>query len=254
MPEVVIILNQPTIQKLKEMRLPVMAQMLAGPTETELDMSFEDRLALMVESEWLARRNNRIKRLLKKASFPMTASIENIDYEHQKGLDKKLIQKLAGCGYIEQHLNLIITGMTGSGKTYLASAFGNAACRKNYTVKYMRIPELLLELQTAKLENGFAKYIKQLKKLNLLILDDIGLKTYTLEESRDLLEVTEARYNSASLIMVGQIPHTKWYELFADPTIADAIMDRIIHNSYTFTIKTQLSMREVTAQKAMSDE
>lgn len=118
----------------------------------------------------------------------------------------------------------------------------------------MRIPELLLELQTAKIENQFAKYIKQLKKLNLLILDDIDLKTYTLEESRDFLEVMEAKYNNASLVMVGQILHPKWYELFADPTIADAIVKRVIHNPYIFTIKTQRSMREAMAQKTMSEE
>lgn len=247
-------LNQPTIQKLKEMRLPVMAKLLADSTDTERDMSFDDRLTLMVESEWLARRNNRINRLLKKASFPMDASIENIDYEHQKGLEKKLIQNLSGCGYIEQHLNLLITGMTGSGKTYVAAAFGNAACRKNYTVKYLRIPELLLELQAAKYENRFIKYIKQIQKVNLLILDDMGLKTYTLEESRDLLEIIEARYNKASLIMIGQVPHPKWYELFPDPTIADAIMDRIIHNSYVFTIEADHSMREVTAKKLIPAE
>ena len=230
------------------MRLPVMAKMLASPGEHEKEMSFEDRLGLMVESEWLARRNNRIKRLLKKADFPVDASIENIDYEHQKGIEKKTIQKLAGGSYIEQNLNLIITGMTGSGKTYLASAFGNAACRNNYTVKYLRITELLLEMQTAKFENQFAKYIKQIQKVNLLILDDIGLKTYDLEESRDLLEILETRYNRASHIIVGQIPHEKWYELFADPTIADAIMDRIIHNSYVFNIEAKHSMREVTTR------
>ncbi|MDO9536555.1 MAG: IS21-like element helper ATPase IstB [Bacillota bacterium] len=247
-------LNQPTIQKLKEMRLPVMARMLADTTETEKDMSFDDRLTLMVENEWLARKNNCINRLLKKASFPVDASIENIDYEHQKGLEKKPIQNLSGCGYIEQHLNLLITGMTGCGKTYVAVAFGNAACRKNYTVKYLRVPELLLELQAAKYENRFIKYIKQIQKVNLLILDDIGLKTYTLEESRDLLEIIEARYKKASLIMIGQIPHLKWYELFPDPTIADAIMDRIIHNSYIFNIEAEHSMREVTAKELMVAE
>lgn len=184
----------------------------------------------------------------------MDASIENIDYGHQKGLEKKLIQNLAACGYIEQNLNMLITGSTGSGKTYLASAFGNAACRKNYAVKYLRMPELLLELQSAKYENRFLKYIKQIQKTNLLILDDTGLKTYSLEESRDLLEIIEARYNKASLIMIGQIPHTKWYELFPDPTIADAIMDRIIHSSYVFNIDANHSMREVTAKRLMMSQ
>jgi DNA replication protein DnaC len=143
----------------------------------------------------------------------------------------------------------VISGRTGCGKTYIACAFGNSVCRHGYTVKYFRIPELLLEIQDAKNENRYAKFMIGLQSIKLLILDDIGLKSYTLEESRDILEIAESRYNKVSTILAGQIAHTKWYDLFPDPTIADAIMDRIIHNSYILALDSKKSMREVMAEK-----
>ena len=152
-----------------------------------------------------------------------------------------------------EYSNIIISGKTGSGKTYLVCAFGNEACRQEYSVKYFRIPELLLEIQDAKQENRYAKFMAQLQKIKLLILDDIGLKTYTLEESRDILEIVESRYNKASTVLSGQIAHTKWYELFPDPTIADAIMDRVIHNAYILALDSKKSMREVMAQNIKTD-
>lgn len=146
-------------------------------------------------------------------------------------------------------MNVVISGKTGSGKTYLACALGNAACRQGYSVKYFRIPELLLEIQEAKSSSQYSKFMTQLQHIKLLILDDIGLNSYSLEESRDILEIAESRYNKASTIMAGQIAHEKWYELFPDPTIADAIMDRIIHNSYILALDSKKSMREVMAEK-----
>jgi DNA replication protein DnaC len=152
---------------------------------------------------------------------------------------------------LEQNLNIIVSGKTGSGKSYLACAFGNKACRQGYHVKYYRMPELLLEIQEVKNEHRYSKFMNQLQKVKLLILDDIGLKSYTLEESRDLLEIVESRYNKASTILSGQISHTKWYDLFPDPTIADAVMDRIIHNAYILTLDSRQSMREVMAKKTV---
>lgn len=143
--------------------------------------------------------------------------------------------------------------LLGSGKTYLACAFGNGACRQGYSVKYFRIPELLLEIQDAKQENRYTKFMNQFKNIKLLILDDIGLKSYTLEESRDILEIVEIRYNKTSTVLSGQIIHTKWYELFPDPTIADAIMDRIIHNAYILALDSKKSMREVMAKNIKTD-
>lgn len=242
-------LTNPTIAKLMEMNLKVMAEMLENPDASTQDMSFEDRLAMMVEKEWLARKNKRIKKLLKEARFIQNACIEDIDYQHKKAADKKTIQMLSKCIYLEQKLNVIVSGMTGSGKTYLANALGNVACRQGYKVKYIRMPELLIDIKSARIENRYKKFMAQIQRYKLLIIDDIGTQPYSLEESRDILEITESRYNKASMILVGQIPQDKWYDLFPDPTIADAIMDRIIHNSYIISLETDKSMRQVMAEK-----
>ncbi|MEA3454243.1 MAG: IS21-like element helper ATPase IstB [Candidatus Caldatribacteriota bacterium] len=247
MREVVSMLNNPTVEKLKGMKLKIMAQMFADPALREL--SFEERLAIMVEKEWLQRKNNRIKRLLYKASLVINACIEDIDYTQDRKIDKKTIRTLSSCTFIEQKLNIIISGKTGCGKSFLACALGNNACRYGYTVRYYRIPELLLEIQAAKNENCYIQFMNKLKKVRLLILDDLGLKSYTLEESRDILEIAESRYNRSSTILSGQIPHIQWYDLFPDPATADAIMDRIIHNAYILPLDSKKSMREVMAKK-----
>jgi DNA replication protein DnaC len=242
-------LNNPTVEKLKDLKLKVMAQMLSDPDNSLKELSFEERLGIMVENEWLDKKNSRIKRLLNNASLGLNACIEDIDYSVDRTIDKKTIQKLSSCSFIEQKLNIVISGKTGCGKTYIACAFGNTACRHGYTVKYFRIPELLLEIQDSKNENRYAKFMTGLQSIKLLILDDIGLKSYTLEESRDILEIAESRYNKVSTILAGQIAHNKWYDLFPDPTIADAIMDRVIHNSYILALDSNKSMREVMAEK-----
>lgn len=245
-------LNNPTVEKLKDLKLKVMAQMLNDPDNSLKELSFEEHLGIMVEKEWLAKKNSRIKRLLNNASLGLNACIEDIDYSVDRTIDKKAIQKLALCSFIEQKLNIVISGKTGCGKTYIACAFGNTACRHGYTVKYFRVPELLLEIQDAKNENRYTKFMSWLQNVKLVILDDIGLKSYTLEESRDILEIAENRYNKVSTILAGQIAHTQWYELFPDPTIADAIMDRIIHNSYILPLDSKKSMREVMAEKILA--
>lgn len=241
--------NSPTVDKLRDLKLKVMAQMMGEPDSDLQALSFEDRFGMMVEKEWLSRKNSRIKRLLNSAVMGINAVVEDIDYSIERSIDKKLIQKLSTCSFIEQKLNLVISGKTGSGKTYIACAVGHCACRQNYSTRYYRIPELLLELQEAKAESRYSRFMKQLGNVKLLILDDIGLKAYTLEESRDILEIVESRYNKASTVLAGQIAHTKWYDLFPDPTIADAIMDRVIHNAYILALDSKKSMREVMAAK-----
>ncbi len=243
-------LNNPTVEKLKDLKLKTMARMLCDPDSNLRELSFEDRLGIMVEKEWLTKKNARIKRLLNSATLGLNACIEDVNYSTDRVIDKKTINTLSTCSYIEQKLNIVISGKTGSGKTYLACAFGNAACRLGYTVKYYRVPELLLEIQEAKTSNKYSKFFAQIQKIKLLILDDIGLKTYTLEDSRDILEIAESRYNKGSTILSGQIPHSQWYDLFSDPTIADAIMDRVIHNAYILPLDAKKSMRAVMAEKA----
>src|SRR5690554_3993975 len=158
----------------------------------------------MVEKEWLSRKNAKIKRQLHSASLGLNACLEDIDYAADRTIDKKTIQTLSSCAFIEQKLNIVISGKTGSGKSYLACAFGNKACRQGYTVKYYRVPELLLEIQDAKNEHRFTRFVNKLQNIKLLILDDIGLKSYSLEESRDILEIAESRYNKASTVIAGQ--------------------------------------------------
>ena len=147
----------------------------------------------------------------------------------------------------------MVSGKTGSGKTFLICAFGNCACRHLYKVKYYRIPELLFEMQDARDEGKYLKFMDGLSKIKILILDDIGLKTYTVEESRDILEIAESRYNKSTTILSAQMEHSKWYELFADPTVADAIMDRIIHNAYILPLDSKRSMRQVMAEDTKKD-
>lgn len=244
-------LNSQTASKLRDMKLRTMAQMFSEPEEIYRGLSFEERFGMMVENEWINKKNNRIKRLLTNAGLGVDACMEDIDYSPDRKIDRKTIISLASCAYLEQKLNVVISGKTGTGKTYLACALGNCACRQCITVKYYRIPELLLEIQDAKSENRYSRFMRSLDKVKLLILDDIGLKSYSLEESRDILEITESRYNKASTILSGQIAHTMWYELFPDPTIADAILDRVIHNSYIIELDSKISMREINAKKAL---
>lgn len=246
-------LNNPTIEKLRDMKLKVMAQMMQDSDTSLRDLSFEERFGIMVEKEWMSRKNSKIKRLLHNASFSMNACIEDIDYTADRKIDKKTIQTLSTGSFIIQKLNIVITGKTGCGKSFTACALGNNACRQGYSVKYYRIPELLLEIQDAKNENRYSKFMSQLQNIKLLILDDIGLKSYTLEESRDVLEIAESRYNKASTILCGQIAHSHWYDLFPDPTVADGIMDRIIHNAYILTLDSKKSMREVMAEKSIKE-
>jgi DNA replication protein DnaC len=251
--EVVSMLNNPTVEKLRDMKLKVMAQMFSDPDNSLKELTFEERLGIMVEKEWMSKKNSRIKRLLTGASLGLNACIEDIDYTVDRKIDKSTIQALSSCSYIEQKLNIVISGKTGSEKTHIACALRNAACRHGYTARYYRIPELLLEIQESKAENRYARFMSSLRSRKLLILDDIGLKSYTLEESRDILEIAESRYNRASTILSGQVSHTKWYDLFPDPTIADAIMDRVIHNSYILAFDSKISMREVMAERTIKN-
>jgi len=247
-------LKNPTIARLRDMRLKAMADMMEEPGAELNDLTFDERFSLMVEREWEAKRNNKIKRYTAAASFDVDACLEDIDYGSHRKIDKDTIIKLSTCNYIEQKLNILISGKTGSGKSYLASALGNAACRNLYKTKYHRVPELLIEMATAKTDGTYHLFMKTLRKWELLILDDIGIKAYDQEEARDLLEIAELRYNKSSTIFLSQIPHDKWYELFPDPTIADAFLDRIIHNSYVIFLDSKRSMREVTAKKKMGND
>lgn len=239
--------TESTLTKLHEMRLNAMAEQFHEQLcNTQFnELSFEDRFALMVDVEWSRRKNNKLDRLLKNANFRYRqACIEDIEYHADRKLDKTQILRLASCDYIQGKHNLIIKGASGNGKSYLACAFGVAACRQFYTVKYVRLPDLLEELAIARGEGIYQKVMKTYKKVDLLILDEWLLTSLRENEARDLLEVVEARHQVASTIFCSQFDTVGWYEKIGEATLADAILDRIIHDSYNIFIDGEISMRE----------
>ena len=240
-------LSNNTITKLNEMKLSVMAASFQKQLDDRAcaELNFDDRFGMLVDAEWTSRKNNRLKRLIRKAdySFP-GACLEDIEYHADRKLDKTLIARLGTCTYVDDYRNIIILGATGSGKTYLANAFGIAANRNYYTVRYTRLPELLAELAVARAEGTYRKIIRQYKQVKLLILDEWLLYPLKDAEARDLLEITEARYKKASTIFCSQFEVGGWHQKIGEPTLADAICDRIVHDSYTIIIGGDDSMRK----------
>ena len=240
-------LQNNTVSKLCEMKLSAMA----GSFQKQMDdkaavgLSFEDRFGMLVDAEWTSRKNNRLKRLIRKADYTFpNACLEDIEYRDDRKLDRPLITRLGTCNYVDECHNIIILGATGSGKTYLANAFGMTASRNLYSVRYARLPELLAELALARAEGTYRKAIKQYKQVKLLILDEWLLYPLKDAEARDLLEITEARYKKASTIFCSQFEVGGWHQKIGEPTLADAICDRIVHDSYTIVIGGKDSMRK----------
>lgn len=240
-------LTENTITKLQEMHLTVMAKAFKEQlSDLEMNaLSFEDRMGLIVDREWTSRKNNHLKRLIKNAGFSNPeACVENIEYLSDRNLDKAQIARLASCNYIEEHHNVMLLGATGSGKTYLACALGMAAVRNFLTVKYVRLPELLVELSIARNNGTFSKVIQQYKKPALLIIDEWLLYPLKETEVRDLLEIAEARYKKTSTIYCSQFDVPGWREKIGNPIMADAICDRIVHDSFPIIIDCKESMRK----------
>jgi len=240
-------LNNSTIEKLNEMHITAMAKAFKAQCEDSAvqALSFDDRFGLLVDSEWTSRKNNRLKRLIWAANFPFTdACLENVEYLPDRGLDRVKITKYGTCGYIESCNNLIIMGATGGGKTYLASAFGMAACRNFFTVKYIRLPELLAEIAMSKADGNYKNVMKRYKLVRLLIIDDWLIFPLKDTEAHDVLEIAEARYKKGSTIFCSQMDIGGWHEKFGESVIADAVCDRIAHESYKITIGGLDSMRK----------
>lgn len=240
-------INSTTINKMHEMRLSAMADAFKSQLSDEKyrELSFEERIGIIVDVEWARRKNNKLMRLVRKAEFRYPqASIEDIEYHADRKLDKAQILRLSGCAYIQEKRNLIIMGASGNGKSYLSCAFGIAACRNYYNVKYIRLPDLLDELAVARGEGVFKKVMKQYKKVSLLILDEWLLTPLKELQAMDLLEIVETRHQNASTIFCTQFAPRGWHEKIGEETLADAILDRIVHDSYTILIDGKVSMRE----------
>lgn len=243
-------INEETKRKLREMRLNGMADAIdtqQSDNTSYSDMTFNERLNLIVDAEYARQKSARLDRLIKSANFHnRQAAIEDIEYHSDRHLDKELILKLRMGTYLEKHHNLILMGASGNGKTWLSNAFGIEACRQGYKVRYIRLPELLDELAIAKSEadGSFRKILNRYKKVNLLILDEWLLTSLTLEQSTYILELVESRLQAASTIFCSQFSPEGWHEKLGNPQIADAILDRIIHDSYSILIDGKVSMRE----------
>lgn len=236
-----------TITKLNEMRLSAIAdtyyEQMKDPQYEEL--SFEDRFNLLIDSEYIRRKNNKLDRLIRSANLRMPdACVEDIQYHEDRKLDRTTILRLASCNYIGEKQNVILKGASGNGKSYLACALGISACRNGYTAKYIRLPDLLDELALARLNGNYQKHMKAYRKVNLLILDEWLLVSLTEHEARDVLEIVEARYQNASTIFCSQFEPSGWYEQIGEATLADAILDRVIHSSHSILIDGKISMRE----------
>jgi DNA replication protein DnaC len=246
-------LEQVTIDKLHEMKLSGMAEAFRNQTQDQAlaGLSFEDRFGLIVDTEWSKRKNNHLTRLIRNAGFTDTnACIENIEYTADRKLDKTQISTLATCNYIQERHNIIILGAAGAGKSYLGCAFGIAACRNFYGVKYIRLPELLNDLAVARGEGTYKKTIKEYKRIGLLILDEWLLVPLSNLEARDLLEIVEARHKRASTILISQFAPQGWHHRIGEETLSDAILDRIAHDSYNILIESKDSMRKKKGIKA----
>ena len=239
--------NMTTVTKLQEMKLSTMASAFQEQMEKPdfQNLSFEERVGLMVDQEWTIRKNNHMNRLMKGAGFSVPgACVENIEYVPERKLNKELLTTLSTCNYIRKHHNVILLGPTGSGKTYIGCALGVSAVRNFMKVKYVRLPELLTELAIARASNTFPKVIQQYQKITLLIMDEWLLYPLKETETRDILEIIEARYQHASTIFCSQFDVPGWHDKFSSPLIADAICDRIAHDSYRILIDSSESMRK----------
>lgn len=246
-------IDQATLNLLHQMRLSPMAAAFLRQEEQGLDdIPFPDRFALIVEAQWLEQKNRRVSRLVKEASFRFPAAIEHIEWQGKHGITKNDILRLADASFIRKKYNLILSGPTGVGKTYIANALGRAFRGQGTAVAYTRLPELFLKLSDARMENRYGLVMKKTASVPLLILDDWGLRTFTLEESRELPELFQRRYDRASTVIRGQTPPSSRHELFPDPTLADAIPDRIIHNAVKYAISGE-SMRKVLAGREAAD-
>jgi len=233
-------LNEPTMEKLRALRLDTLAAAWAEQQKNPeiAKLAFDERLGLLVDAEHLARENKRLARLLKEAKLRIgQACVEEIDYPARRELDKAVIRQLATCRWVHEHQNVTVTGATGTGKTFVACALAQQACRKGHSAIYRRASRLFDELGLARADGSYVRLLAKLARVDVLVIDDWGLAPVREQERRDLLEVLEDRYGQRSTIMTSQLSTKQWHDHLADQTLADAILDRLLHNAHKIALK-----------------
>jgi DNA replication protein DnaC len=233
-------LSGPTMEKLRALRLEGMVSTLEAqqgdPGARRL--SFEERLGLLVDAEWTHQQDKRLRRRLREAKLKIgNACVEDIDVSTRRGLDRGLVRQLASCAWIEEHENIAVTGPTGVGKTFLVCALAHQACRKGHRCMYRRTSRLFDELTLARAEGTYGKFLGRLSRIQVLVIEDFGLTPVGERNRYDLLEILEDRYDVRSTILTSQLPTDQWYDQLGDPTLADAILDRLLHNAHRVTMK-----------------
>jgi DNA replication protein DnaC len=248
-------LNQPTIEKLHTMKLYGMADAFRTQLETteSHQLSFEERFALLVDHQWLWKENRALGRRLRAAKLKQRALIEDVDYQHPRGLDRKLLRTLASSAWVRQKLNIVFSGPTGIGKSWLACALAQKACRDGFSVLHKKTSELFRELAIAHADGSLGRMLFRLVQIDVLVLDDFAMAPLKDSERRDFLEVCDDRYQRRSMILTSQMPVTHWHEQIGDPTIADSILDRLLHNAYRLELNGE-SMRKKLGRKPEEPE
>lgn len=227
-----------TAEKLKAMRLGAMAELLLNQESqtAAAQLSFEERLGLLVDYEWTSRQNKKLQRLLKNARLKINACLEDIDYQHPRKLDQKLMAHLGSMKWLLAHQNVLLSGPTGVGKTYLVCALGNQACRHGFSVRYFKMSKLISAVAAGKADGSLPQLLDRLAKTNLLIIDDFGLAPLTAEQGHDFLDIIDDRLERSSTVMASQLPVEHWHQLLGDPTVADAVLDRLVHRAHRLAL------------------
>jgi len=243
-------LNQPTIEKLYTMKLHGMADAFRAQLETtdSSSLSFEERFAMLVEELWLSKENRALARGLRSAKLKERGAMEDIDYQHPSRLDRKLIRSLSSSEWVSQKQNILLIGPTGIGKSWLGCALAHKACRDGYSVLHKRMNELFRDLAVAHVDGSIGRLLMKLSRVDALLLDDFAMAPLKDSERRDLLEICDDRYQRRSMILTSQMPVAHWHEQIGDPTIADSILDRVVHNAYRIELSGE-SMRKKRARK-----
>jgi len=238
-------LNQQTIEKLHSLKLHGLADAFRAQLETTeaSQLSFEERFALLVDQQWLWKENRALARRLRAAHLKERAVIEDVDYQHPRSLDRKLVRTLCSSDWVRQHQSILLLGPTGIGKSWLACALAQKACRDGFSVLHKRTSELFRELAVAHADGSIGRFLVRLSRIDILLLDDFAMAPLKDAERRDFLEICDDRYQRRSLILTSQMPVAHWHEQIGDPSIADSILDRLIHNAYRIELKGE-SMRK----------